>query len=351
MRCTKTIIAALLIAAVVITTGCGKRERNPTPEHPSFSMRVSPVSQQAQHPGASQESHPAPEAQAKPREVQAMFSGIVEEYVDEVSKKNDGAFVIHDEILGKDWRQKLVRIHRDKIVSLGESRYFACADFEELKGGGKLDLDFYVGGAPDWKVAEALIHKVNGTPRYTYNENNERVPVKSGKAGETSDRDGEVLKVGDEAPDFSLRDLSAKEIKLSAYKGGVVLLWFTNLCPGCQGVLPGVVKAHKNYAKKGVTFLAVSLLGDDKETVLSVVRKHKVTFPFLIDPKVEVYPRYGGVKVPPGTCPTNPQLFILDKGKVAYATHFPGAPEAELWKTIDKLIRPSEGKSPQEHPQ
>ncbi|OFX13377.1 MAG: hypothetical protein A2Z18_01895, partial [Armatimonadetes bacterium RBG_16_58_9] len=183
MRSTKTIIAALLIAAVVITAGCGKRERKSAPEHPSFLMPARPVLLQAQHPGPGQESHPAPGAEADPEELRERFSRIVEEYVAEVAKENDGTFVIYDNVLHRVWKLKLARIHKDKIVPLGENRYFACADFDELGGSAKLDLDFYASGSPEWNVTEALIHKVNGSPRYTYDENSKRVPVNPQKPG------------------------------------------------------------------------------------------------------------------------------------------------------------------------
>jgi peroxiredoxin len=111
-----------------------------------------------------------------------------------------------------------------------------------------------------------------------------------------------------------------------------------------------MVKAYKKYSKKGVTFLAISLLGEDTQTVRAVMRKHNVQFPFLLDPKGETYRRYGGVQVPPGTCPTNPQFFITNKGRIAYATHFPGTPEPEIWKALDKLIIPAKDEAPKEHP-
>ena len=94
-----------------------------------------------------------------------------------------------------------------------------------------------------------------------------------------------TLAIGDAAPTFRLRTLDGKAINLSAYKGKVISLWFTNLCPGCQAAMPGIERMHKTYSKKGVTFLAISLLGDDTRAVREVVTKYRIPFPFLLDPK------------------------------------------------------------------
>ena len=54
------------------------------------------------------------------------------------------------------------------------------ADFKTVEKGAKdkLDLDFYATKGPDgWKIDKTVIHKVNGKPRYTYNDKNEMVPV------------------------------------------------------------------------------------------------------------------------------------------------------------------------------
>lgn len=102
----------------------------------------------------------------------------VERYVKEESAK--GAFKVHDDKLGKDWQLKLVRIHKDRVVHLGNNQFFACSDFKSVKKGSKdkVDLDFYATKTKEgWKTDKVLIHKVNGRPRYTYNDKNEMVPV------------------------------------------------------------------------------------------------------------------------------------------------------------------------------
>jgi peroxiredoxin len=155
------------------------------------------------------------------------------------------------------------------------------------------------------------------------------------------------LEVGDAFPGVLLPDLDGKEVKLSPHEDRIVVLWFTNLCYGCQGALPAVEKAHQDYGGKDVTFLAVSLLGGDTNTVRTVVRKYGATFPFLIDTTGDAYRLFGGAKVPPGVCQLSPQFFILNEGKVAYATHFPGTPESDIRERLDELIKAGESKAPE----
>ena len=197
---------------------------------------------------------------------------------------------------------------------------------------------------------------LNGIPRTlcadqsSAAKSEQMLPVVSlGDSDSLPSKNVRVLEVGDQAPDFSLPSLAGEKVTLSAYKDGTVLLWFTNLCGGCQAVLPDVAKIDRDYSRKGVIVLAVSLLGSDTATVGDVIRNQKTTFPFLIDPEGEVYEQYGGVKLPPGTCPANPQLFILDSGKVAFAKHFPGALTDELRGVLDR-INDSGKPAPSEHP-
>lgn len=110
------------------------------------------------------------------------FTKAVEDHVAQKSAAEGGAFKIHDDKLGKDWSLKLISVHKKRVAHLGDQRFFACADFKSVEKGSKdkVDLDFYATKKADgsWTIDKVLIHKVNGEPRYTYNEKNEIVPVK-----------------------------------------------------------------------------------------------------------------------------------------------------------------------------
>jgi hypothetical protein len=141
-----------------------------------------------EHPTASGQEHPKEESKGKKNEhpvgskhwnkqMRREFNEAVEDHVRRMSA--GGAFKVQDEKLGKEWELKLIGVHKKKIVHLGGESFFACADFKTVGGEkAKLDLDFYATKSPDgWKIDKTVIHKVDGKPRYTYNEKNEMVPA------------------------------------------------------------------------------------------------------------------------------------------------------------------------------
>jgi peroxiredoxin len=72
------------------------------------------------------------------------------------------------------------------------------------------------------------------------------------------------ISIGQQAPDFELKDLNGKVVKLSSFKGKYVLLDFwASWCGPCRKENPNVVKAYDLYKGKGFTVLGVSLDADE----------------------------------------------------------------------------------------
>jgi len=66
------------------------------------------------------------------------------------------------------------------------------------------------------------------------------------------------------APDFSLSDLSGREISLKQYRGNVVILDFwATWCMPCRVSIPELGKLHEKYRDKGLVVLGISM--DDRE--------------------------------------------------------------------------------------
>src|SRR3972149_3538964 len=66
-----------------------------------------------------------------------------------------------------------------------------------------------------------------------------------------------LSKVGDVAPDFTLEDFDGGSFTISKMKNRkVVLLWFTNLCSGCQKKLIKMEQIKNLFQKKGVEIAA-----------------------------------------------------------------------------------------------
>ena len=56
-------------------------------------------------------------------------------------------------------------------------------------------------------------------------------------------------------PDFILKDLSQKKVKLTDFKGKVVILnFFTTWCPPCRAEIPELVRLYRLNKEKGVMF-------------------------------------------------------------------------------------------------
>lgn len=100
-------------------------------------------------------------------------------YVEEKSKAT-GTFDIKDPETKKVRKLKLERVH-ERVGKTG-SYYYSCADFKDTVSGEKLDLDLDVQDKNGvLSVADVRIHKVNGKERYTYDANDNRIPVSEAK--------------------------------------------------------------------------------------------------------------------------------------------------------------------------
>jgi len=61
-------------------------------------------------------------------------------------------------------------------------------------------------------------------------------------------------------PDFILKDLSQKKVKLTDFKGKVVILnFFTTWCPPCRAEIPELIRLYRLNKEKGLMVLGVSL--------------------------------------------------------------------------------------------
>jgi peroxiredoxin len=94
------------------------------------------------------------------------------------------------------------------------------------------------------------------------------------------------------APDFGLEDAAGKVVRLSNYRGKVVLLdfWATE-CGGCVREIPWFMDLARAYKKKGLAVTGVSVdilyedLKDSQEAwrrVKPFVQTHQVNYPILM---------------------------------------------------------------------
>ena len=117
---------------------------------------------------------------------------------------------------------------------------------------------------------------------------------------------GTQLAKGRPAPNFSLPDLDGQMVGLADYRGKVVLLniWAT-WCPPCVEEMPSMEKLYQEMKGEGFEILAVSIDESGTQDVLPFMKKHKLSFPALIDSKGTLKDLYQTTGVP--------ESFIIDK--------------------------------------
>lgn len=119
--------------------------------------------------------------------------------------------------------------------------------------------------------------------------------------------------IGDEATDFSLKNVDGKMVSLADYKDakGFFVIFTCNHCPYAVAYEQRIMDLDKKYAALGYPVIAISpndpaLVPEDSyEKMQELAAEKKYSFPYLIDDTQEVYPKYGATKTP--------HVFLLNK--------------------------------------
>jgi len=108
----------------------------------------------------------------------------IKSYVQGVAQQK-GTFPIKDPVTGTTRNLEFVRVH-DRVGKTG-SLYYSCTDMRDQQTGELLDLDFDVNATGEQlKVVDGRIHKVADKAHYTYDEHDNRIPVRSTSSTSTS---------------------------------------------------------------------------------------------------------------------------------------------------------------------
>ncbi len=134
------------------------------------------------------------------------------------------------------------------------------------------------------------------------------------------------------APDFTLTDANGAPVKLSDYRGKVVLLNFwATWCGPCQVEIPWFVEFEQEYKSKGFEVVGVAMDEEGWKMVKPYVAEHKVNYRVLLG-NDSVTELYGGVDSLPTT-------FIIDReGKFAFSPHVGLAGKNEYLSEIQSLL-------------
>jgi len=136
------------------------------------------------------------------------------------------------------------------------------------------------------------------------------------------------------APDFILKDIEGRDVRLSQYRGKVVLLEFwATWCPPCKATIPELVAVQNKFRDRGFALLGVSVDEDlDLAKKLSKFSKeHRINYSVLLgNEKVHRAYHVGSI----------PASFLIDKeGRIINAyTGYLDKFETRVSEEIERIL-------------
>ena len=129
------------------------------------------------------------------------------------------------------------------------------------------------------------------------------------------DENGEIVKVGDQMPSFTIVNDNGTKIASSSLSGKVILInFFATWCPPCQKELAEVQSTlwPKYKDNKDFTLLVIGREHTDAD-LQKYNEKKGFTFPLYPDPKREVFSKFAEKSIP--------RAYLFDKdGKLIYSS-------------------------------
>jgi peroxiredoxin len=152
-----------------------------------------------------------------------------------------------------------------------------------------------------------------------------------------------VINIGQLAPDFTIKDQSGKEIKLSDFRGQLVFLNFwATWCVPCIDEMPDMEVVNREFKDRKFKMIAVSV-DTDWDVVSDFYKEHHLTLPTYLDPGRKVYTAYHATGVP--------ETFIMDRN--GYVVKYIIGPrkwaDPQEMTQLETLIRDQENKGATEH--
>jgi len=119
---------------------------------------------------------------------------------------------------------------------------------------------------------------------------------------------------GQPAPDFSLKSSTGENLRLSEYRGDVVMINFwATWCGPCRQEMPLLDALYSRYQRVGFNLLGVNI-DDDSRRAMQMIEELGVDFPVLFDARKEVSKLY--------EVEAMPVTVIVDReGNVRYIHH------------------------------
>ena len=139
--------------------------------------------------------------------------------------------------------------------------------------------------------------------------------------------------VGKSAPDFTLKSLDGKNLKLSEMTGNVILINFwASWCGPCREEMPLLNALHNKYEPLGFTVLGVNV-EEDLKGAKGFLKNFPVDFPVLLDNTNKVSKQFEVVAMP--------TTVVVDRdGNMRYLHQgYKSGDEAKYRQMVKTLIR------------
>jgi peroxiredoxin len=92
-----------------------------------------------------------------------------------------------------------------------------------------------------------------------------------------------ALGQGVRAPSLTLKSIEGKTVRLSDYRGKVVLINFwATWCPPCRAEMPDLVKLQREYGKDGLQIIGITYQPERRAHVRRFTRGLKVNYPIVL---------------------------------------------------------------------
>ncbi len=119
---------------------------------------------------------------------------------------------------------------------------------------------------------------------------------------------------GQPAPDFALKSSTGENMRLSEYRGDVVMINFwATWCGPCRQEMPLLDELYTRYERVGFNLLGVNI-DDDSGRAMKMIDELGVNFPVLFDARKEISKLYA-VEAMPVT------VLVDREGKVRHVHH------------------------------
>jgi thiol-disulfide isomerase/thioredoxin len=109
----------------------------------------------------------------------------------------------------------------------------------------------------------------------------------------------------EQAPQFELKDLEGRTVRLSDYRGKVVLINFwATWCPPCRAEMPELVRLQREHASQGLQIIGITYPPERKDRVQRFARSLKVNYPIILGTR-EIKARFSSEETLPLTVVIN----------------------------------------------